>query len=185
MTGIVNANDVETTVLSWGVAKWLVSQKTHGSTLSCGEVVVLPGKSHEWHDHPDSDEIVYVLSGHGSFGVGENLRMPIGPGDAVYIPPLWWHHVASQRPLNLLINFWWRAPQAASGLDALLHTLMALRDLPEAERAAWRTLFEHWVFGATPERFAHLPPGLRGLHDGAGPEQAAAVRALLRNKLGA
>lgn len=109
----------------------------------------------------------------------------LGPGDAVYIPPLWWHHVASQRPLNLLINFWWRAPQAASGLDALLHTLLALRDLPEAERAAWRTLFEHWVFGATPERFAHLPPGLRGLHDGAGPEQAAAVRALLRNKLGA
>ena len=107
----------------------------------------------------------------------------LGPGDAIYIPPLWWHHVASQRPLNLLINFWWRAPQAASGLDALLHTLLALQDLPEAERAAWRTLFEHWVFSATPERFAHLPPGLRGLHDGVKPEQAAAVRAVLREKL--
>ena len=77
MTGVLNANDVETTILSWGVAKWLVSQKTHGSTLSCGEVVVLPGKSHEWHVHDESDEIVYVLSGHGLFGVGDDLRMPI------------------------------------------------------------------------------------------------------------
>ena len=75
----------------------------------------------------------------------------LGPGDAIYIPPLWWHHVASQRPLNLLFNFCGHArPQAASGLDALLHTLLALQALPEAERAAWRTLFEHWVFSATP-----------------------------------
>jgi hypothetical protein len=108
----------------------------------------------------------------------------LSPGDAIYIPPLWWHHVASQKPLNLLFNFWWHArPQAASGLDALLHTLLALQALPEAERAAWRTLFEHWVFSATPERFAHLPPGLQGLHHGVGPELATTVRALLREKL--
>jgi len=28
----------------------------------------------------------------------------LGPGDAIYIPPLWWHHVASRRPVNLLVN---------------------------------------------------------------------------------
>jgi hypothetical protein len=115
------------------------------------------------------------------------LEAELAPGDAIYIPPLWWHEVASRGPLNLLINAWWQpstAPAGATGLDALLHTLLALQQRPAAERLAWRTLFEHWVFEAQPGTFAHLPPGLRGLHDGATPEQAAAVRALLRERLG-
>ncbi len=30
-------------------------------------------------------------------------------GDAIYIPPLWWHHVQSLEPFNLLVNYWWHA----------------------------------------------------------------------------
>ena len=30
------------------------------------------------------------------------------PGDAIYIPPLWWHHVASLGRLNALVNYWWK-----------------------------------------------------------------------------
>jgi hypothetical protein len=33
----------------------------------------------------------------------------LGPGDAIFIPPLWWHHVESLEPFNLLVNYWWRA----------------------------------------------------------------------------
>jgi len=125
MTSVLNANDVETTVLSWGVAKWLVSQKTHGSTLSCGEVVVLPGKSHEWHVHEESDEIVYVLSGHGSFGVGDDLQMPIGPGDAVYIPTGVGHdsHNTGWEPLRLLVMYSPAGPE--SGTPETAHLIAA------------------------------------------------------------
>jgi hypothetical protein len=39
------------------------------------------------------------------------------PGDAIYIPPLWWHHVESLAELNILVNYWWgasaEAPRAA------------------------------------------------------------------------
>jgi hypothetical protein len=112
------------------------------------------------------------------------LEGELAPGDAIYIPALWWHEVSSLAPVNAMINRWWVAPAtAASGLDALLHTLLALHQRPAAERAAWRSLFEHWVFGAAPESFAHLPPGLRGLHDGLTADQAAAVRALLQRGL--
>ena len=33
----------------------------------------------------------------------------LGPGDAIFIPPLWWHHVESLEPFNLLVNYWWHA----------------------------------------------------------------------------
>ncbi|GGY64815.1 cupin-like domain-containing protein [Pseudoduganella albidiflava] len=37
------------------------------------------------------------------------------PGDALYIPSLWWHHVESIGVLNTMVNYWWTAP-AAHGL---------------------------------------------------------------------
>jgi hypothetical protein len=32
------------------------------------------------------------------------------PGDAIYMPPLWWHHVQSQAKMNMLVNYWWAPP---------------------------------------------------------------------------
>jgi len=34
------------------------------------------------------------------------------PGDALYIPTLWWHHVESIGVLNAMVNYWWSAPAA-------------------------------------------------------------------------
>jgi hypothetical protein len=37
-------------------------------------------------------------------------------GDAIYMPPLWWHHVESLAPLNILVNYWWGASADAPKL---------------------------------------------------------------------
>lgn len=52
----------------------------------------------------------------------------LAPGDAIYIPTLWWHHVESQDALNILVNYWWGgsakpAGTTASAFESLLHYL--------------------------------------------------------------
>lgn len=87
------------------------------------------------------------------------------PGDAIYIPPLWWHHVSSLARVNLLANYWWKTPaESPSAMNALLHALLALRELPSAQRRAWQSVFAHWVFEADPTTTAHLPEALQGVH---------------------
>ena len=38
------------------------------------------------HYHPRTEEIYYILDGHGEMQVGNETR-PVGPGDAIAIPP--------------------------------------------------------------------------------------------------
>jgi hypothetical protein len=38
----------------------------------------------------------------------------LGPGDAIYIPIQWWHHVVSLDVCNVLVNYWWTADSAHS-----------------------------------------------------------------------
>jgi hypothetical protein len=101
------------------------------------------------------------------------LVAELEPGDAIYIPYLWWHHVRSIDTLNMLVNYWWapRGQGSALPTEALLHTMLAVRNLPPAHRAAERALFEHFAFGDTAG--AHLPEDRRGVQ---GTQDAAAAR---------
>ncbi len=87
----------------------------------------------------------------------------LAAGDAVFIPSMWWHSVEALEPVNLLVNYWWRrSPEYMdSPMGALLHTIMTVRDLPPEQREAWRQLFQHYVFNATEEYAAHIPPNAR------------------------
>jgi quercetin dioxygenase-like cupin family protein len=53
--------------------------------LSAGVVQLEPGKGHELHTHPDSDEILYVVGGTGEQTVDGDTR-DVGAGEMVYIP---------------------------------------------------------------------------------------------------
>ncbi len=90
------------------------------------------------------------------------LTAELAPGDAIFIPYLWWHSVRSLDPLSVLVNYWWSAlPEVLSPVDALLHALVALRAQPESRRAAWRALFDHLVFDDAAA--VHLPIAARGV----------------------
>lgn len=103
------------------------------------------------------------------------------PGDAIFIPSLWWHHVEGLAPFNVLVNYWWRDVPAFLGKpeDALFHALLAIRDLPAADKAQWRALFEHYVFDDDAAVTAHLPEAARGILAPLTPDTAAQIRAKL------
>jgi hypothetical protein len=106
-------------------------------------------------------------------------------GDALFIPGMWWHHVEALEACNALVNYWWLRTPAYLGapLDVLMHALLSLRPLPSAQRAAWRGIFEHYVFGTDDSAVAHLPPERRGLLGSIDEPRARALRAYLLNQL--
>ncbi|MCW0415024.1 hypothetical protein NB689_000778 [Xanthomonas sacchari] len=91
-------------------------------------------------------------------------HVELEPGDALFIPSMWWHHVRSLAPFNVLVNYWWRSAPAflPSPLTALQHAMWALRDLPAREKQAWAKLFDYYVFGPGECAGQHLPEAARG-----------------------
>ena len=58
--------DTETQVFDWGRLNWLSEPGvTAAERFSAGVVRLEPGKGHERHNHPYSEEILYVISGKG------------------------------------------------------------------------------------------------------------------------
>jgi hypothetical protein len=109
------------------------------------------------------------------------------PGDAIYIPPMWWHHVASLERINALVNYWWKpVPRhgvaSETALGSLLHCILGFRALPAAERAAWRELLDYYVF-ADEEPLAHIPDARRGIHGELTPELVDRLRQSVRQYL--
>lgn len=89
----------------------------------------------------------------------------LAPGDALYLPKLWWHQVEALEPRNLLVNYWWDGFSA--GPDAPFATMMlamiAIAERPQAERQAWRAFFDHYVFRPDGHPLSHLPPERHGI----------------------
>lgn len=106
-------------------------------------------------------------------------------GDALYIPSLWWHHVEGLDPFNVLVNYWWRETPRWLGQpqDALNHAILAIRDLPDDQKAKWRDQFDYYVFGNDDQVTAHIPQEGRSVLATLTPETAARIRAFLLRQL--
>lgn len=101
----------------------------------------------------------------------------LAPGDAIFLPSLWWHEVTAKGPLNVLVNYWWGQRPSVSPFPALIHAILAVRDLPPAQRSAVRAWFDEYVFGADAAQAAdHLPAAARGILGEASIERDQAIR---------
>ncbi|SDH63827.1 MULTISPECIES: cupin-like domain-containing protein [unclassified Duganella] len=107
------------------------------------------------------------------------------PGDALFIPSMWWHQVEGLAAFNILINYWWRQSPAYmdTPFNTLLQALMTVRDLPPAQRAAWQEIFRHYVFDSDGSEAAHIPPAARGMLAPLDADAARSLRAQVLNRL--
>lgn len=107
------------------------------------------------------------------------------PGDALFIPSMWWHHVEGLGPFNLLINYWWNdAPRyMTSGMNALYAAMLGIRDKPKHERDGWKAVFDYYIFNGPEPATTNIPEEAQGLLKSLDDAHARKLRAMLINKL--
>jgi Cupin-like domain len=109
------------------------------------------------------------------------------PGDAIYIPYLWWHGVQSRGGFNILVNTWFNRDAAAARYPfvPMLHlAFRAYRDMRPEHRDAWRALYDHYVFQTGGDPMAALAPQHREEQDPPKPDSIARLKQILRELLG-
>jgi oxalate decarboxylase/phosphoglucose isomerase-like protein (cupin superfamily) len=114
-------HDVETLVFDWGRINMLAEEKvTGGTTFSFGFVALEPGKGHDRHNHPDADEVIYVLAGEGEQMLDDHPAVTVKPGACIWIPKGIYHSTRNtgDQPMHLVVVY---APAGAE---------QALRQIP-------------------------------------------------------
>ena len=131
-------------------------------------------------EHPDLDRHPRFAAALATMQVAE-----LEPGDALFMPPLWWHDVRASGPLNVLVNYWWGEREGGSAFPALIHALLTVRDLPPAERQAVKAWFDHYIFDDDPAAAgAHLLPHARGILGPPTPERTGMIQGFLKRTFG-
>lgn len=101
----VDPNAIPTQTFDWGAIKWFVTPElTKGAGITFGEVVLQPGRGHDRHNHPESEEVLYVLSGEGEQMLDDGEAFNVKPGDAIYVPTGVFHSTRNTgwEPMRLL-----------------------------------------------------------------------------------
>ncbi|MFC4701566.1 cupin-like domain-containing protein [Glaciecola siphonariae] len=112
-------------------------------------------------------------------------EVELSPGDALYIPPLWWHHVEGLNPFNVLVNYWWdESPRyLGSPINALHDAMLSIRDRSEAEKQAWKHVFDYYIFGDAEQSHDHLPENAKGILAPLDENHARRLRSLIIDRL--
>ncbi len=124
---IAYGNDVETLSFDWGNIKLLSEPAvTGGQTMTFGMVVVEPGKGHARHNHPNADEVIFVISGEADQMLDDQPPVPIRPGASVYIPRGVYHSTLNTgwEPLRLIVVY------APAGEEEVLRALPEVTLVP-------------------------------------------------------
>lgn len=85
MNKFIMRSDMPKDVLDWGVMGWLANPKTVGNKqLTVLDVELAPGKGHDFHKHPDQEEVIVCVKGTVEQWIDQEKRM-LNPGDAIYV----------------------------------------------------------------------------------------------------
>jgi quercetin dioxygenase-like cupin family protein len=82
----VIASETKPEVLDWGRLGWMSNPPNTGAKqLTVIDVTLTPGKGHDFHKHPDQEEVLYVVAGEVEQLVDREKRT-LGPGDSAFVP---------------------------------------------------------------------------------------------------
>jgi len=82
----VIAAELELRKDDFGTSRWLNTPLNTGARqLTVVEVNFDPGKGHNFHKHPDQEEVILVIAGKVEQWVDREKRI-LGPGDSAFIP---------------------------------------------------------------------------------------------------
>jgi quercetin dioxygenase-like cupin family protein len=82
----VIASETTPEVLDWGRLGWLCNPPTTGARdLTVIDVTLSPGKGHNFHRHPDQEEVIYVVTGEVDQWVDRDRRV-LNAGDSAFVP---------------------------------------------------------------------------------------------------
>ena len=83
---VASLDETKTEQTSWGTIMWLVSGEAFpDAEQTFGVVTIAPGSANPLHQHPNCEEILYVVSGTCEHRVGDT-RVTLSPGEAICIP---------------------------------------------------------------------------------------------------
>lgn len=72
----------------------LVMDRSEATSSEVFIVELGPGEAPPLHQHDDTEQVFYVLSGHGCLEIGtDGEEVLVNPGDVVRIPPLTLHRI--------------------------------------------------------------------------------------------
>jgi mannose-6-phosphate isomerase-like protein (cupin superfamily) len=103
MMDVVNRRDAEpfTTVDGSTIRELLAHRNSAIRQQSLAEARLAPNAATTPHHHAVTEEIYYILSGTADMTLGHETR-PVGPGDAIAIPPGIRHTIRNTGPEELV-----------------------------------------------------------------------------------
>ncbi len=79
-------SDVARETLDWGELRWLSNPPSTGAgQLTVIDVTLAPGKGHDFHKHPDQEEVLLIVAGTVEQWIDRERRL-LGPGDSAFVP---------------------------------------------------------------------------------------------------
>ncbi len=127
----VYPQDVDSFGFDWGRLALTVAPEVNGARHLSGGVVDLPaGQGHARHNHPGSEEIIFVISGHGEQMVededGKPVTREVGPGCTVFVPDSRYHSTLNtgDGPMQLFVVY------SPAGPELVLRELPDFRLIP-------------------------------------------------------
>ena len=126
----IKPSEIETLASDWVTAKILCDERSTGSAgMSAVTIFFAPGKGHARHNHPEADQIIYVIAGQGEmmieFEEGRPATQTITAGDLVYIPKGAYHSTFNTgwEPIRILAVYSPAGPESYMRESPEFHTV--------------------------------------------------------------